>query len=51
MRQELPRLGYHIERKTYGLEDIAAPSNARAAVARPVDSSTTLGMSPERGEG
>lgn len=52
MRQELARLGYHVERKTYGLEDIAAPQNVRiaGAAARRIDSSTTLGMFSERGE-
>ncbi|KAM3420580.1 hypothetical protein BST61_g3842 [Cercospora zeina] len=42
MRRELASLGYNIEMKTYGLEDIAVQQEPRAAASRPIESSTTL---------
>ena len=47
MRGELIKMGYNIEKKSYGLETIAQAPQQPPPVSRPIggDSSTTLGMS------
>lgn len=46
MRRELVKIGYNVEKKTYGLDDIPPVRGQQHPVSRPVrgDSSATLGM-------